>query len=107
VCGAAAVNAAISSVHTPVGSAFRMPAEFAMAAYWFGHCMIRNGYILNSSLPPAVSTLANVFAFVRVPRLPVFSNWAVDFNMFFNTAHPVGSSIQQCAHHRQRSRERS
>ena len=93
VCGAAAVNAAISSVHTPVGSAFRMPAEFAMAAYWFGHCMIRNGYILNSSLPPAVSTLANVFAFVRVPRLPVFSNWAVDFNMFFNTAHPVGSSF--------------
>jgi hypothetical protein len=93
VCGAAAVNAAISSVHTPVGSAFRMPAEFAMAAYRFGHSMIRNGYILNSSLPPAVSTLANVFAFVRVPRLPVFSNWAVDFNMFFNTAHPVGSSF--------------
>jgi hypothetical protein len=28
-----------------------MPAEFAMAAYRFGHSMIRNGYILNSSLP--------------------------------------------------------
>src|SRR5215207_1695692 len=24
---------------------------------------------------------------------PVFSNWAVDFNMFFNTAHPVGASF--------------
>jgi hypothetical protein len=93
VCGAATVNAAISSVHTPVGSSFRMPAEFAMAAYRFGHSMIRNGYILNSSLPPAVSTLVNVFAFARVPRLPVFSNWAVDFNMFFNTAHPVGASF--------------
>jgi len=23
----------------------------------------------------------------------VFSNWAVDFNMFFNTAHPVGASF--------------
>jgi hypothetical protein len=93
VCGAAAVNAAISSVHAPVGSAFRMPAEFAMAAYRFGHSMIRNGYILNSSLPPSVSTLANVFAFVRVPRLPVLSNWVVDFNMFFTTAHPVGASF--------------
>jgi len=93
VCGAAAVNAAISSVHTPVGSPFRMPAEFAMAAYRFGHSMIRNGYILNSSLPPAASTLANVFAFARVPRLPVFSNWVVDFNLFFNTAHPVATSF--------------
>jgi hypothetical protein len=51
VCGAASVNAAISSVHAPVGSSFNMPAEFAMAAYRFGHSMIRNGYILNSSLP--------------------------------------------------------
>jgi hypothetical protein len=93
VCGAAAVNAAISSVRAPVGSAFRMPAEFAMAAYRFGHSMIRNGYVLNSSLPAAASTLANVFAFVRVPRLPVFSNWAVDFNMFFSTAHPVAGSF--------------
>jgi heme peroxidase len=93
VCGAAAVNAAISSVHTSVGSPFRMPAEFAMAAYRFGHSMIRNGYVLNSSLPPAASTLANVFAFARIPRLPVFSNWVVDFNLFFNTAHPVATSF--------------
>ena len=32
-------------------------------------------------------------AFARVPRLPVFSNWAVDFNMFFTTAHPVGANF--------------
>ncbi len=89
VCGATAVNAAIASVRAPVGSSFNMPAEFAMAAYRFGHSMIRNGYVLNSSLPAAASTLANVFAFIRVPRLPVFSNWTVDFNMFFNTAHPI------------------
>jgi len=93
VCGAEAVNAAIASVHAEVGSPFGMPAEFAMAAYRFGHSMIRNGYVLNSSLPAAASTLANVFNFARVPRLPVFSNWAVDFNMFFNTAHPVGASF--------------
>jgi len=93
ICGAAAVNAAIALVNAPVGSAFRMPVEFAVAAYRFGHSMIRNGYILNSSLPPTVSTLAGVFEFIRVPRLPLFSNWAVDFNMFFNTAHPVGASF--------------
>src|SRR5439155_10330678 len=57
--------------------------------YRFGHSMIRNSYTLNMSLPPAISTLANVFAFVRVPRLPVLSNWAIDFNMFFVTAHPA------------------
>ena len=70
-----------------------MPVEFAVAAYRFGHSMIRNGYVLNSSLPPAASTLAGVFDFIRVPRLPLFSNWAVDFNMFFNTAHPVRGSF--------------
>jgi hypothetical protein len=93
ICGAAAVNAAIGSVTALVGSPFRMPVEFAVAAYRFGHSMIRNGYILNSSLPPAASSLAGVFEFSRVPRLPLFSNWAVDFNMFFNTAHPVGASF--------------
>jgi hypothetical protein len=93
ICGAAAVNAAIGTVSAPIGSAFRMPVEFAVAAYRFGHSMIRDGYILNSSLPPAVSTLQGIFDFIRVNRLPLFSNWAVDFNMFFNTAHPVGASF--------------
>ena len=93
VCGATAVNNAIASVAAPVGSAFRMPVEFAVAAYRFGHSMIRNGYILNSSLPPAASTLAGVFQFIRVPLLPLFSNWVVDFNMYFITAHPVAGSF--------------
>lgn len=89
ICGAPAVNAAIANVLAPVGSPFRMPVEFAVAAYRFGHSMIRNGYILNTSLPPAASSLQGVFDFIRVPLLPLFSNWVVDFNMFFNTAHPV------------------
>jgi hypothetical protein len=93
ICGAAAVNNAITNVSAPVNSLFRMPVEFAVAAYRFGHSMIRNGYILNTSLPPAISTLAGVFQFIRTPQLPVFSNWAVDFNMFFNTAHPVAGSF--------------
>jgi Animal haem peroxidase len=93
ICGAVAVNNAIASVSTTVGSAFRMPVEFSVAAYRFGHSMIRNGYILNSSLPPAISTLKGIFDFIRPPLLPLFSNWAVDFNMLFNTAHPVGTSF--------------
>jgi hypothetical protein len=93
ICGAAAVNNAIATVSAAVGSPFRMPVEFAVAAYRFGHSMIRNGYILNSSLPPSASTLKGVFDFIRIPLIPLFSNWAVDFNMFFNTAHPVGASF--------------
>jgi hypothetical protein len=37
--------------------------------------------------------LANVFAFARVSRLPVFSNRVVEFTLFFNTAHPVATSF--------------
>jgi hypothetical protein len=89
VCGVAAVNDAITTQNPGVGSAFRMPVEFAVAAYRFGHSMIRNRYVLNTSLPASASSLQGVFAFIRVPLLPLFSNWATDFNMFFNTAHPV------------------
>jgi hypothetical protein len=91
ICGASAVNSAIGSVNAPIGSPFRMPVEFAVAAYRFGHSMIRNGYVLNRSLPPSASTLKGIFDFIRVPLLPLFSNWVVDFNMFFNTAHPPTS----------------
>jgi hypothetical protein len=87
VCGAAAVNNALASVVAPVGSGFRMPVEFAVAAYRFGHSMIRDRYWVNFNFINA--TLAQVFEFSRNPRLPVFSNWVVDFNAFFDTGIPV------------------
>jgi hypothetical protein len=83
ICGAAAVNNAMMSVSAPVGSPFRMPVEFAVAAYRFGHSMIRDTYWVNFNFPKA--TLGKVFEFNRNPRLPVFSNWVVDFNAFFDT----------------------
>jgi hypothetical protein len=83
ICGAAAVNNAMASVVAPVGSSFRMPVEFAVAAYRFGHSMIRDTYWVNFNFPAA--TLGQVFEFNRNPRLPVFSNWVVDFNAFFDT----------------------
>ena len=87
VCGVAAVNAAMATVNAPIGSSFRMPVEFAVAAYRFGHSMIRDTYFVNFNFPNA--TLGQVFEFNRNPRLPVFSNWVVDFNAFFDTGVPV------------------
>jgi Animal haem peroxidase len=87
ICGASTVSAAMVSVAAPIGSAFRMPVEFAVAAYRFGHSMIRDTYWVNFNFPTA--TLAQVFEFNRNPRLPVFSNWVVDFNAFFDTGVPV------------------
>ena len=83
VCGAAAVASALGSVAAPVGSPFRMPVEFAVAAYRFGHSMIRDRYWLNHNF--ISQPLADVFAFVRNPQLPVRSNWVIDFNAFFQT----------------------
>jgi hypothetical protein len=87
ICGAPAVDSAIASVVAPLGGAFRMPVEFAVAAYRFGHSMIRDTYWVNFNFPNA--TLGQVFEFNRNPRLPVFSNWVVDFNAFFDTGVPV------------------
>jgi hypothetical protein len=83
VCGATAVNDALTNVNVAVNSAFRMPVEFAVAAYRFGHSMIRSFYWLNFIQINA--TLGNVFAFNRNPNIPVLSNWVVDFNAFFDT----------------------
>ena len=87
ICGAAAVTNALSTVAAAPGSSFRMPVEFAVAAYRFGHSMIRDTYWVNFNFPTA--TLGQVFEFIRNPRLPVFSNWVVDFNAFFDTGVPV------------------
>ncbi len=83
VCGDSAVNSALSSVTAAIGSPFRMPVEFAVAAYRFGHSMIRDQYWVNFNFPFA--TLGQVFQFSRNPNLPVLSNWVVDFNAFFET----------------------
>jgi len=83
ICGATAVTNALSSVAAPVNSLFRMPVEFAVAAYRFGHSMIRDRYWLNHTF--INQPMSDVFAFVRNPNLPVRSNWVVDFNAFFQT----------------------
>ena len=83
VCGATRVDTALASVTAAPNSAFAMPVEFAVAAYRFGHSMVRDFYWINQAQIQA--SLADVFAFNRNPLLPVFSNWVVDFNAFFDT----------------------
>ena len=90
ICGAVAMNDALYSVSAPVGSPFRMPVEFSVAAYRFGHSMIRNDYFVNFNFPKA--TLKQVFQFNRNPLIPVFSNWVVDFNAFFETSGKTGTN---------------
>ena len=94
VCGQAAVDAAIATISAPVGSSFEMPVEFAVAAYRFGHSMVRDRYWVSFKFPNA--SLAEVFKFNRVPELPVRSEWVVDFNAFFDTgiAVPVHNKAQ-------------
>ena len=87
VCGKAAVDAALATCQRPISSPFRMPVEFAVAAYRFGHSMIRDRYWVNFNFPAA--TMQQVFEFIRKPNLPVLSNWVVDFNAFFDTGVPV------------------
>lgn len=82
ICGAGAIASAMGQ-SVAINSAFKMPVEFAVAAYRFGHSMIRNDYWVNFNFPNA--SLGQVFEFSRKPRLPIFSNWVVDFNAFFDT----------------------
>lgn len=87
ICGQPAVTAAVASVTAAKGSAFAMPVEFAVAAYRFGHSMIREQYWLNAALK--FKPLSDVFGFIRNPLLPLFSNWVIDFNAFFKTGFNV------------------
>lgn len=87
ICGQPAVTQAINGTNVAVNSPFRMPVEFAVAAYRFGHSMIRENYWVSFNFPNA--TLAQVFEFNRNPQLPVRSSWVVDFNAFFDTGVPV------------------
>jgi hypothetical protein len=87
ICGSVTTDNALQTVVAPPGSPFRMPVEFSVAAYRFGHSMIRDTYWLNHNF--VNQPLSDVFTFIRKPRLPVLSNWVIDFNAFFQTGIPV------------------
>lgn len=83
----AIVNRALSQpLRFLKGKKVFMPVEFSVAAYRFGHSMIRNGYAVNAPLAGQLNrpaTLGEIFSFIRPGSLPVFSNWVIDFNLYF------------------------
>lgn len=83
ICDPSVVTNSVNSVTAPVGSAFSMPVEFSVAAYRFGHSLIRDRYWINHTF--INEPLSQAFNFIRNPNLPVRSNWVVDFNAFFPT----------------------
>jgi hypothetical protein len=58
-----------------------MPLEFSVAAYRFGHSMVRPGYRLSETVPPlaifATNPAAALTGFREFP-----DNWAIDWNLF-------------------------
>lgn len=85
ICGTTVVKKSIK--HVRKSKKFCIPVEFSVAAYRFGHSMIRNSYWINFNFPNA--SLGEVFQFIRGNNIPVLSNWVVDFNSFF----PTGKSV--------------
>ncbi|MDD9370862.1 MAG: heme peroxidase family protein [Acidimicrobiales bacterium] len=91
--------------YDPKHAAF-MPVEFAVAAYRFGHSMIRNTYRLNTFIPPGGATLSifNHDADPATPerlshlggfrQLPAF--WPIEWRFFFDVgdAAPAPPFIQ-------------
>jgi hypothetical protein len=72
--------------YTPRREPF-MPVEFAVAAYRFGHSMVRPIYRLNEHVPDAEDGVRIPIFSATPPSLVGFgefpSNWAVDWRLFF------------------------
>jgi hypothetical protein len=94
ICGASVVSNSLTSVAAPIGSSFSMPVEFSVAAYRFGHSLIRQTYwinhlFINTPLLDALKFINNngsnppVTIPLNIPNVP--SSLVVDFNAFFPT----------------------
>jgi Animal haem peroxidase len=68
--------------YNPKNEAF-MPVEFSVAAYRFGHSMVRPFYRLNQNIPHF-----DIFSMDKNTSLVGFrafpDNWAIDWNLYFN-----------------------
>jgi hypothetical protein len=68
-----------------------MPVEFSVAAYRFGHSMIRPDYRLNTTIPrrpifsASTDPAADLGGFRRIP-----ADWAIDWQLFIDLEHGAG-----------------
>ncbi len=73
--------------YKPVKGAY-MPVEYSVAAYRFGHSMVRPIYRLSQSIPrfPIFTTVPNAASLVGFDAFP--TNWAIDWSLFFKMGNP-------------------
>ncbi len=79
-----------------------MPFEFSVAAYRFGHSMIRQRYDHNSIFGPEITDFSLLFAFTSGGReeMPVPQSWIINWRNFYdfgsppaNFARPIDSRL--------------
>jgi len=63
-----------------------MPVEFSVAAYRFGHSMVRPFYRLNSTVQFPIFTAGAGESFRGFRAFP--ANWGIDWNLFFGKVDP-------------------
>jgi hypothetical protein len=76
-----------------------MPIEFSVAAYRFGHSMIRPIYRLNQSIPRLPIFATKGESLVGFRKFP--SNWAIDWRLYFDSGNnppPLGPTRVQPAY---------
>jgi nucleoid-associated protein YgaU len=81
--------------YDPAPEHFFMPLEFTVAAYRFGHSMIRSAYRFNVNFQPA--TLKQLFTFTALsgqsfgfPTLP--ENWIIEWENFLPAGQPFANT---------------
>jgi hypothetical protein len=63
-----------------------IPVEFALAAFRFGHSLVRNNYIINPGSHPreSLSILLNLNSMGNPPMLELQDEWVIEWGRFFN-----------------------
>jgi hypothetical protein len=67
---------------------FSVPFEFTVAAFRFGHSMVRNSYFLSGNFPDR--KLSDLFD-PGLQKQPLQSEWEIDWGKFFQNASPSGA----------------
>jgi hypothetical protein len=72
-----------------------MPFEFSVAAYRFGHSMIRQRYDHNSIFGTAITDFEKLFAFTHGGReeMPVPQSWIINWQNFYQFGNSAPSNI--------------